>query len=195
MLKRDAMHWTLTLALCLPLGVSAAELYRYINDKGVVVLDRTGVPPEFIGNGYEVLNDQGRVVQVIPPAPSLEERQRLQAEKARASSDKQLLRLYSSVEDVDRARERKMVELKGVISVAQGNLQSLRTQQGNLQSQAASLERGGREVPEHLLAQIENLKAEQVGLQKDIQRYQDARKQAEAGFVADRARLQQLLNR
>lgn len=195
MLKRDAMHWTLTLALCLPLGVSAAELYRYINDKGVVVLDRTGVPPELIGNGYEVLNDQGRVVQVIPPAPSLEERQRLQAEKARASSDKQLLRLYSSVEDVDRARERKMVELKGVISVAQGNLQSLRTQQGNLQSQAASLERGGREVPEHLLAQIENLKAEQVGLQKDIQRYQDARKQAEAGFVADRARLQQLLNR
>lgn len=195
MLKRDAVHWTLTLALCLPMGVSATELYRYVNDKGTVVLDRMGVPPEFIGNGYEVLNEQGRVVQVVPPAPSLEERQRLQAEKARASSDKQLLRLYSNVDDVDRARERKLVELNGVISVAQGNLQSLRTQQGNLQSQAAGLERAGREVPEHLLGQIDNIKAEQVGLQKDILRYRDVRKQAEATFAADRARLELLLSR
>ena len=41
--------------------VAQAELYRYVDDKGVVVLDRHGVPPQFIGRGYEVLNDQGRV--------------------------------------------------------------------------------------------------------------------------------------
>ena len=51
----------------------AAELYRYINDKGVTVLDRS-VPPQYVGRGYEVLDKDGRVKQVIPAALSPEER-------------------------------------------------------------------------------------------------------------------------
>ncbi len=41
-----------------------------------------------------------------------------QAAQAQASSDAQLLRLYSSLEDVDRARERRLAELDGLSSVA-----------------------------------------------------------------------------
>jgi len=182
-------------SLLLPLSgvAAAAELYRYVDDKGVTVLSRQGVPPEFIGKGYEVLNDQGRVLRVVPPAPTAEEFARIQAAKARAGSDAQLLRLYSSVDDVDRARERKLAELDGVTGVARGNLQSVRTQQANLQSQAADHERAGRTVPDHLLAQIENLKSEQQRLLRDIARYQDARQQAELRFSADRTRLAELL--
>ena len=62
--------------------------------------------------------------------------------------DAQLLRLYANLDDVDRARERKLAELDSVTSVARGNLQSVRTQQANLQSQAAEHERAGRQVPE-----------------------------------------------
>jgi len=167
------------------------ELYRYVNDKGVTVLDRQ-VPSEYIGKGYEVLNSQGRVVKVVPPAPTAEEVRKRLAAEAKAGSDAQLLRLYASVEDVDRARERKLAELDGLIGVARGNLQSLRTQQAKLQSQAADDERAGRQVPAHLVAQIDNLKAEQQRLLKDIQRYQENRKQAEATFAADRARLAEL---
>jgi septal ring factor EnvC (AmiA/AmiB activator) len=170
----------------------AAELYRYVDNKGVTVLSRQGVPPELIGKGYEVLNDQGRVVRVIPPAPTPEEFARMQADKVRASNDAQLLRLYTNLDDVDRARERKLSELDGVTSVARGNLQSVRTQQANLQSQAADHERAGRQVPKHLLAQINNLKEEQQRLLRDIARYKDARAQAEASFAADRARLAEL---
>ncbi|MGL4316304.1 MAG: DUF4124 domain-containing protein [Pseudomonas sp.] len=169
------------------------EYYRYVNDKGVTVIDRLGVPPEFIEKGYDVVNDQGRVVRVIAPAPSMAERQRMLADKAQAKSDTQLLRIYTEVADVDRARDRKLAELDGVISVAQSNLSSLRTQQANLQATAAENERIGRAVPEHLLVQIDNLKAEQEGLQKDIQRYQKTRADAEAGFAADRARLEVLV--
>lgn len=183
---------TLLLGLLLPLSGVAAELYRYVDAKGVTVLSRQGVPPELIGKGYEVLNDQGRVVRVVPPAPTPEEYARMQAQKARASSDAQLLRLYSNLDDVDRARERKLAELDGVMGVARGNLQSVRTQQANLQSQAADHERAGRQVPESLLTQINNLKEEQQRLQRDIDRYKDARSQAEADFAADRARLAEL---
>ena len=168
------------------------ELYRYTDKNGRVVLDRLGVPPEYVSQGYEVLNDKGRVIRVVPPAPSLEERQRQAEEKAKASSDAQLLRIYSEPADVDRALERKLAELDGLISVAQSNLHSLRTQQANLQAKAADFKRSGGQVPEHLLVQIDNLKIEQAGVEKDIKRYQASRKEAEVSFAADRARLVEL---
>ncbi|MDH4568161.1 DUF4124 domain-containing protein [Pseudomonas sp. BN414] len=193
MLKSPAFRHSLALVLLLPALAGAAELYRYVDDKGVTVLDRQGVPPEYIGKGYEVLNEQGRVIRVIPPAPSREEMQRQLDAKARASSDAQLLRLYTSVEDVDRALGRKLAELDGMIGVARGNQQSLRTQQSNLQSQAAESERAGREVPAHLVEQINNLRDQQKGLDTDIARYEKSRESAKAAFAADRARLAELL--
>ncbi len=197
MLRPNVVRFTLIFSMLTFAGASAADsstrFYRYVDAKGVTVLDRQGVPSDLISKGYEVLNDQGRVVQVVAPAPSLEERQRALADKARASTDAQLLRLYSTPEDVDRAKARKLAELDGVITVARGNLASLKTQQGNLQGQAADMERAGKQVPDHLVAQIENIKAEQVGVEADIQRYVAGRKQAEASFDADRARLVTLL--
>ncbi|MDF3932472.1 DUF4124 domain-containing protein [Pseudomonas citronellolis] len=168
-------------------------MYRYVDDKGVTVIDRLGVPSQYIGKGYEVLNEQGRVIRVVPPAPTAEELKQRKAAAAQASSDAQLLRLYTSVEDVDRARERKMSELDGLSSVARGNLQSLKTQQGNLQAQAADAERAGRQVPQQLIDQLGNLKDEEQRLTSDIAHYQQLRVQAAAAFDADRARLAQLL--
>ncbi|MEN2509001.1 DUF4124 domain-containing protein [Stutzerimonas stutzeri] len=177
------------------LGAMAAqaELYRYVDDKGVVVLDRHGVPPQYIGRGYEVLTDQGRVTRVVPPAPTAQERQRLLEAQARAGTDAQLLRLYASVEDVERAKARKLAELDSVLGITRGNLQSLRSQQANLQSQAANHERAGREVPAQLLSQIDNLRKEQASLQRDVQRYKQARKQAEISFASERERVAELL--
>ena len=176
------------------LGAMAAqaELYRYVDDKGVVVLDRHGVPPQYIGRGYEVLTDQGRVTRVVPPAPTAQERQRLLEAQARAGTDAQLRRLYASVEDVERAKARKLAELDSVLGITRGNLQSLRSQQANLQSQAANHERAGREVPAQLLSQIDNLRKEQASLQRDVQRYKQARKQADIIFASERERVAEL---
>jgi hypothetical protein len=186
---------SLLLGLLLPAVASAVELYRYTDERGTTVLSRQGVPPEHIGRGYQVLNEQGRVIRVIPPAPTAEELRRMQLEKAQALSDVQLLRLYSTPEDVERARQRKLAELDGLIGVARGNLQSVRNQQANLQSQAAEHERAGREVPAHLLAQIDNQIAEQARLKSDIERYQALREQSNANFDADLERLKQLTER
>lgn len=183
----------LVMAVVAPL-VSAAELYRYTNDQGVVVLDRQGVPPQYVGKGYEVLNDHGRVVRSVPPS-SREAMQRQLEEQTRASADERLLRLYASPEDVDRAKARKLAELDSVIGIARGNLQSLHTQQANLQSQAAEHERAGRQVPDALIQQLDTLKKEQARVQRDIARYREAKQQAEQGFEADKARINELMSR
>ena len=51
----------LLLGVICPVMASAAELYRYVDERGVVVLDRHGVPPQHISRGYQVLNEQGRI--------------------------------------------------------------------------------------------------------------------------------------
>lgn len=195
MLKSVAGTLLWLLAALAPASALAEKLYRYVNDSGVVVLDRLGVPPEFVAKGYEVLNEQGRVIEVVPPAPSEEEMKLILQERARAQSDVQLRRLYSTPADVERAKQRKLKELDGMIGIAQGNLESLYAQQTALQSQAAAQERAGRAVPAHLVGQIENLKSEQENLRRRIEHYRENRKQIIISFDSDRDRLKELIER
>lgn len=190
---RVAVRTLLLLAVISPVLASAAELYRYVDERGVVVLDRHGVPPQHISRGYQVLNEQGRVVREVPPAPTAEEFARLQAQKARDASDAQLLRLYASVEDVERAEARKLSELDSVIGLSRANLQSVRNQRSSLQKQAANHERAGRKVPDNLMAQISNLEKEEQSLLRDLQRFEKARADAEVSFADDRQRIAELL--
>jgi hypothetical protein len=193
------VFFCLMLALCVgPVAAThAAEppqtlLYRYVDSRGITVLDRQGVPPEYIAKGYEVLNAQGRVVQTVPPAPSAEQIRQAQAKKAQASADAQLLDLYSNVDDVDRALARKLSELDALIAMTQGNLKGLMTQLATLQGQAADHERAGRPIAQSLIDQMGDLREQQQNLNQTILRYQQARSQAEVSFAEDRVRILQL---
>lgn len=203
MLKLGTVGLCLSLGMGCIAGVQAADkpgivFYRYVDSRGVTVLDRQGVPAEYSGKGYEVLNMRGRVIQVVAPALSADQAREAQAAakaaKLRADADAQLLHLYSSVDDVDRARARKLAELDSLISVAQGNIQALTNQQASLRSQAADQERAGRAVSQSLIDQMNDASDQQQHLKDDILRYQAARKQADTGFAQDRVRLQQLLS-
>lgn len=169
------------------------QLYRYVDRNGVTVIDRQGVPAEYAGKGYDILNEQGRVMKVVPPAPPAEEILRRAAAKQQAQADANLLRVYSSVADVDRAKVRKLNELDGLAAVKRGNLQALNQQRDTLMSQAASYQRGGQAVPDDLLQRIEALKGEEHRLQSELDRYINDRQTAEANFNTDRARIVQLL--
>ena len=48
-------------------SATAAELYRYQNEDGIKVVDWV-IPAAYVGSGYEVLNEPGQVVRVVPPA-------------------------------------------------------------------------------------------------------------------------------
>lgn len=184
---------TLTPSMAQAAEAPGVQLYRYVDSRGVTVLDRQGVPPEYVGKGYQVLNAQGRVIKTVPPAPTAEQARQARADQAQADADWQLLNLYSSPEDVDRALARKLAEVDALIGMAQGNVQSLAVQQRNLQGQAADHERAGHPVPQVLIDQLDDLRSQQQGLSLQIQRYQEARRQAEADFAQDRVRLIKLL--
>lgn len=185
----------LALSLLLSSGAYAVEYYRYTDERGITVINRQGVPPHLIGDGYEVLSEQGRVIRVVPRAPTPEEYRKMQADKEQAKSDRQLLLLYTRVEDIDRALERKVADIDAQISIARSNLLSTNSLKADLQGQAASQERAGRVVSEGLLQQIKNAAIDQQRLQQQISRYLQRKQDVESVFERDKMRLIELLER
>lgn len=163
----------LALLLCIDSAVVTAksgQMYRYRNVEGNVVVDYQ-VPVEYVGRGYEVLNDEGIVIKVVPRELTEDEREAKDAEQVREEAaraeeerlrkwDESLMLRYSTVEDIEAARDRALRDLKIRISILKGNRRSLKQSVENYQAQAADMERAGQDVDMERLREIENLQGE-----------------------------------
>jgi hypothetical protein len=159
------------------------------------VLDSQGVPPEYVGRGYEVLDADGRVLRVVPPAPTAEElRQRAEAQR-QDEADAQLRQRYASVADLEQTRRQQLRDLDALLAMAQANLQGVQGQMRARERQAAERQRAGQAVQPGLLEQLENMAGDQRRLEADLQRLQAQRTALEAEFARDRARLVELAGR
>lgn len=159
---------------------AAPNLYRYRDANGTLVIGAS-VPPEYVNNGYEILNSSGRVIQVVPRAPTPEEiaareaaeaeaRRRQELARKQAEEDAQLLRLYGGPEGAIQVRDRRLQELEGIISIKRGNLQVVHGQIEDIQAKAAAFERSGRAVPEDMHTNLQRLRAQAQELERDISR-------------------------
>ncbi|MFT6267099.1 MAG: hypothetical protein ACJAWS_003266, partial [Oleiphilaceae bacterium] len=90
----------------------AAQLYRYTNEQGNLVMGHV-IPPNFVAKGYDILNVQGRIIETIPPALNEKQiaqrdaqlKQKEQAKIALAVQDEiddKLKQLYSHPDDAVR---------------------------------------------------------------------------------------------
>jgi len=180
------------LLIALPLAGQATELYRYLDRNGTLVIDRQGVPPEYAGKGYDVLNEQGRVIRKVAPALPAAELDRQARERQQAAADDQLRKLYSNGEDVDRAKARKLTEFDALMQIKKASLDAARQLQNQLMEQAAVQQRNGQALSADLQARLDAAAADQARLQADLQRYAELRISTSAAFDADRARMQRL---
>jgi len=155
---------------------SGKQLYRYINNQGVKVLD-SSIPPEYVQNGYEVINTSGKLIRVVPPAPTDEQIALNEAKKEIINNYDLLRKRYSSVEAIEAARDRRLVKLDTSISILNGNITSLKNQLGTQMGAAANREREGKAVPDSLLKQIDNSKAE-LAVAEELQQIRVAEKEA-----------------
>jgi len=182
--------------LCLPATCSLADIYRYTDERGTVVLSRQGVPPQFAGKGYQILNESGRVIKVVPRAPTVEEIQQQQAEQERRARDERLLRLYSSPEDIARAKQRKLAELDKVIEKIGNQLSPINAKLVELYEQLAESRKDRTQAADNapLALEISELKTEQRRLQTLIVQYKAQRRRTEEEFNAEQARFIELLS-
>jgi len=174
--------------------------YRYRDDGGAIHIGYS-VPPKFIANGYEVLNENGMVVDVVLPKSVLDARANKMLEEAearhqqelQASKDEALLRFYSSPEDVERVRERKLQELQNFVDIQKANIIANRKRLAALQSEAAELERNGQTVSKKILQTLDTLEHKISDAKQTIKLKEDEKDQAWLAFELDIERLNELL--
>lgn len=206
MKSRYSFVSALVSALLLQVTAPAAEsanLYRYTNDEGNVVVDYQ-VPTRYVAQGYEVLNMEGVVLEVVPRQLTEEEKKVLNAqqeleEAARAEQerlkewDESLLLRYSTIADIEAAEERALRDLRIRMSILKGNKRSLKQQVENYQAQAADLERRGQEVDVARLVAIEDIQAEIETTDRSINERAREIEEVERAYQRDKDRFRMLL--
>lgn len=176
----------------------AAQLYRYKDQDGKTVLGRT-IPPGLVGNGYEVLNEKGRVIESVAPALTPEQirardaelarQKKLEEQRARqAELDAELRLLYSHPDDAVRILQRKANDVLNVMQAKQNQIEFSNKQIVELEQKAADLQRKGMAVPERFEAQIKALKTDIDNANIDIEERSKSfdRLLAEFGGIVER---------
>ena len=183
-------------------SATAAELYRYQNEAGVTVVD-WAIPAAYVGSGYEVLNESGQIVRVVPPAKTDTELERdavaARAQEAEAAAqaaqlerDTFLLRRYSTIEDIEAARDRSLRELDIRIAILSGQRDTLSQQLARHQSALDTAAQSDAASPQYEEETVAALKAEIQSLDEASEgRQQQAAALAEA-YSRDIARFAEL---
>ena len=180
------MSVRLVMSVCLALAVfvssvQAGIMYRYKDDQGRTVMAAT-VPPEIVPNGYDVLNAQGRVVEVVPPALTAEQirarddaiakkKREEEARKLREQEDQKLLKQYGTPGTVVHLLKRRLSEIDSVIVSRQASIAANQNAITQNEELAANAQRNGRKVPVRVAEALEKsrgdiAKAQSVLLEK-----------------------------
>jgi hypothetical protein len=179
-----------------------AELYKYINEDGVTVLD-SHVPARYVKNGYSILSLDGRVLEVVPRALSdreirerdaelAEQRAKEKAVREQKIADQNLMRIYGTPEDVVRARDTKLASVEGFINTSRSNLARLEAQKRSLESQLADIERAGGTISKERLAQVRSIENRIRNNEAEIEEKLEEVQQLSADFGADLKRVREL---
>ncbi len=155
-LRRLAAPALLAMAIAMP--ADAAQLYRYINDKGYQEIGYS-VPNHLVPNGYDVIDESGRLVRRVAAQLSEEEyAAKLERERKLEACEKAVARVhrrYETLDDIDDAEAQFEAQLEESLQNAQANLELSQTELKSLQDRAATLERSGKQISTVLLDNIE----------------------------------------
>ncbi|PIE41864.1 MAG: ABC transporter ATPase [Gammaproteobacteria bacterium] len=182
---------------------AATRYYRYVDENGIKVI-RDSVPAELVHKGYDILGMDGRLLRTVPRALTKEEIEAIeskkqsgnvQAEKAakQARADKKLLTIFSSPEDAERARDRKLEALDVFISIDKGNLARLKVEHDEAQQQAAEPERAGQEVFPYLVEKLDRIERQVLSLEENIRTKNEEKEQVRQQYARDIERLKFLI--
>ncbi|HEU0276328.1 MAG TPA: DUF4124 domain-containing protein [Rhodanobacteraceae bacterium] len=145
------------LATTAALGAPPTTHYRWKDAAGVVHFGDT-IPASALANGYEVVNDQGRVVRRVDRVLTPSERRAVAAAQARREaaarasqqqslSDAQLLAAYPTERDLATAQHAQIAQINTDITALQGNLDSQESALSDLLAHAADLEHTKQPIP------------------------------------------------
>lgn len=203
--KKGLSILLLMLTMAINLQASERFFYRYVNASGVKVINDR-LPPEVVPRGYDVISKTGMLIKRVPRQLTEQELQNnhsAEAEKARQEQeakqlqvwDKSLMLRYSSVEDIEVARDRALRDLQIRIRILKSNRLQVKSEIEREQKKAADIERMGRDVAPELLEKIDILLQEIEGIEHAIAMRNDEAESLITEYQRDIDRFITLLDR
>lgn len=207
---------TTTLLLLVPMFCLAAahagqqvekvgNLYKWVDENGQVHYS-DAPPPEAARQKREVLNEQGLTVEVLeaqktPEQIAEERRQRELAEqrareaREQAERDRVLLSTYTSVADIERARDGRLQAVESQIRVVSGTIANLEQRIAELEQRRKFFTDNGKDVPPGLTEDLQKARKQLLDNQQFLMAREEERDQIRQKFAADIERYQELKRR
>ncbi len=141
------------------------RMYKYTNAEGVTII-KDFLPAKVVPKGYTIVDKYGNTIKVVAPVQTKEEKaakqRRLKLAKeeekkirAQLQRDNELLRQFTTTEDLVRARENQLNSIRVEIGIRASNTNRIKRQLKQYQQKAAGFERRGQPVPKALIDNIE----------------------------------------
>lgn len=163
---------TLLAGLGLASVADAARFFRYEDESGRLVLSHT-IPNERVKFGYEIVDENARVIQTVAPQLSQEEYARQEREKAAVAACEaavdRVRSLYRSVGDIEYAETQALASIDTQITNTRANLGHVRAQRESLESQAAQMDMAGKAITTSVLENIDSAKSQERNLEEQIE--------------------------
>ena len=182
------------IALCISVSfVWAQEFYRYKDAEGRTILD-TKIPGQFVNNGYDVLDSGGRLIERVPPVvvPDAAAQEESSLAMDTAQSDQILLTSYSTIEEIESHRIRKVQSLEREINIIETDQRVMQIEVEKAVQEKADYEAREFDVPPETLARIEELDLTMQRLDEQLLRRQQEIVATEIEFDGKISRFRQL---
>lgn len=182
------------LALAVLPAVSGADVYRWVDEQGVVHYgDR--IPPEAARRDRDILNERGIALERLPgektPAQRAADARQREAEaerraerERRANRDRVLLSTYLTVAEIEMLRDRRLELLDAQTRLTQQHLDNLKDRREGLRAEAGRFDHPPGAAPDRPPLPVD-LQAELVDVDSSVARYETLLRQRQT----ERARL------
>ncbi len=180
-------------------GVPAfAVTYKWVDENGVTHYGDS-IPPEYRNRANIELNKRGVILKRNDPALTPEQRKVKEEELAKRKQEKEtnrrdaiLLGTYSSVEEIDLARDRNLQQAERVIINTQTQLKSVQADLDASRKHAAAYARENTPLPNLLQHDIEILEKNKQDLEVAILQKRSDAEELRARFEEDKKRYLEL---
>jgi Domain of unknown function (DUF4124) len=177
------------------LGAPAfAVMYKWVDENGVTHYGDT-IPPEYENRPNEELNKRGVVIKkndaALTPEQIKARDEEIAKRKKRTEENRRdaiLLGTYSSVEEIDLARDRNLGQIEKVIKDSEAQLKSVEDQLDASRKNLAAYEREKQPVPDTLRGDIEILEKNKQDLEVAIVQKRSDADDMRARFEDDKKR-------
>lgn len=199
--RRVALTLVLSVGVCL--SAEAANIYRYKDDNGRTVFN-SSVPPEFVKNGYDILNERGQVIETVPRAKTAQEiaaqeaaqlalQQEEEALRKQRDADSLLLRLYRDPDEIARKRDERLMQLDSQIEVINVTLHKITEEFDRQTKVVENAKANGLEPAPQVVDSLASKTAELERLNAQLMRLEDEKMTEAANAERDMTRLRVLL--